>query len=214
MGITQIKEWYNRFKDSRTSVESDIRSGRPSTSRNDERIEQVRTLVMQDRRVTVRELAEEVGISTGSVHSILTDHLALWRVSAKFAEASWQRTSSFFATDSKFLGQTQHSCGSTSSLLSRHGSLRLMPVPPPENAAERDYIWVTRRHYTENVGHAVLHSQRGIPEMLRTMAEPLGEVCSVTRRLLRKWLWLQTSRRVNIFFPAKGRILFEQPTYS
>ena len=46
--------------------------------------------------------------------------------------------------------------------------------------------------------------------MLRTMAEPLGEVCSVTRRLLRRGLGLQTSRRVNVFFPTKGRILFEQ----
>jgi len=35
---------------------------------------------MQDCRVTVRELAEEVGISTGSVHSILTDDLAMQRV--------------------------------------------------------------------------------------------------------------------------------------
>jgi hypothetical protein len=83
MGITQIKEWYNRFRDGRTSVEGDIRSGRPSTSRNDELIDQARTLGMQDRRVTVRELAVG-GISTGSVHSILTDNLALQRVSAKF----------------------------------------------------------------------------------------------------------------------------------
>ena len=70
MGITQIKEWYNRFKLGRTSVESDTRSSRHSTRRNDELIDQMRTLVMQYRRVTVRELAEEVGISTGSVHSI------------------------------------------------------------------------------------------------------------------------------------------------
>jgi hypothetical protein len=49
--------------------------------------------------------------------------------------------------------------------------------------------------------------------MLRTMAEPLGEVCSVTRRLLRRGLELQTSRCVNVFFPAKGRILFEQASY-
>ena len=61
MGVTQIKEWYNRFKDGRTSVESDARSGRIATSRNDELIYQVRALVMQDRLVTVRELAEEVG---------------------------------------------------------------------------------------------------------------------------------------------------------
>jgi len=75
---------YNRFKDGRTSVESDARTGRNSTSRNDELIDQVGTLAMQDRRVTVRELAEEVGISTGLVHSILTDDLALRGESAKF----------------------------------------------------------------------------------------------------------------------------------
>ena len=84
MGITQIKEWYNRFKDGRTSVESDARAGRPSTSRNDELIDQVWTFVMQDHHVTVQDLAEEVGISTGLVHSILTDFLAMRRVSAKF----------------------------------------------------------------------------------------------------------------------------------
>ena len=39
---------------------------------------------MQDRRVTIQELAVEVGISIGSVHSILTDDLALRAVSAKF----------------------------------------------------------------------------------------------------------------------------------
>jgi len=83
MGIIQITEWYNLFKCGRMSVERDACSGRPSTSRNDELIDQVRTLVMQDRRVTVRELVEEVGISTGSVHSILTDDLAMRRVSAK-----------------------------------------------------------------------------------------------------------------------------------
>jgi len=70
-----------------------------------------------------------------------------------------------------------------------------------------------KRHYTEHGGQAVLHLQRGIPEMLQTMAEPLGVVCSVIRRLLRRGLGLQTSRRVNVFFPAKGRILFEHPTY-
>ena len=30
MSKTRIKEWYNRFKGDRTSVDSDSRSGRPS----------------------------------------------------------------------------------------------------------------------------------------------------------------------------------------
>ena len=55
MGITQIKEWYNRFKNGRTSVESDAHSSRLSTSRNDELIDQVRTLVMEDRCVLPSE---------------------------------------------------------------------------------------------------------------------------------------------------------------
>ena len=51
MSITRIKEWYNRFKDASTSVDSESRHGRPSTSRNDNVINQVRNLVMQDRRI-------------------------------------------------------------------------------------------------------------------------------------------------------------------
>jgi len=39
---------------------------------------------MQDRRITVPELADEVGVSIGSVHTILTADLCLRRVSAKF----------------------------------------------------------------------------------------------------------------------------------
>ena len=147
-------------------MESDARSGRLSTSRNDELIDQVRTLVMQGRRVTVRELVEVVGVS------VLTDDLAMWRVSEK-------RGTCIMTTHQLILGQTQHSCSSTGSLHSRHGFLRFF----------------------------------GIPEMLRTMEERIVEVCSVTRSLLRRALGLQVSRRVNVFFAAKGRILFEQTTY-
>jgi transposase len=71
MSISHIKEWFNRFKDGCTSVHSEPRPGRPSTSRNENVIDEVRTLVMQDRRITVREHAIEVGVSFGSVHSLL-----------------------------------------------------------------------------------------------------------------------------------------------
>ena len=84
MSITRIKEWYSRFKDGSTSVDSEPRHSRPSTSRNDNVINQVQTLVMQDRHITVRELADEVGVSTGSVHTILTVDLGLRTVSPKF----------------------------------------------------------------------------------------------------------------------------------
>jgi len=84
MSITWIKEWYNHFNDGSTSVDSEPRHGRPSTSRNDNVINQVRTLVMQERCITVQELADEVGVSIGSVHTILTVDFGLRRVSAEF----------------------------------------------------------------------------------------------------------------------------------
>lgn len=84
MSVTQIKEWFNRFKDGRTSVESDERPGRPSTSRNPQVVEQVRKLIREDRRLTVRELADEVGISHGSADTILLEDLGMRRVAAKF----------------------------------------------------------------------------------------------------------------------------------
>jgi transposase len=53
MSATQIKEWFNRFKDGRTLADSDQRSGRPSTSQNANLIENVRSLILEDRRLTV-----------------------------------------------------------------------------------------------------------------------------------------------------------------
>ena len=51
----RIKEWYNRFKGSRTSIDSDSRSGRPSTTKTLDNIERVRVAIEGDRRLTVRE---------------------------------------------------------------------------------------------------------------------------------------------------------------
>jgi hypothetical protein len=59
MGSTQIKEWFNHFKDGCTLADSDHCSGRPSTSWNANVIE-----ILEDRHLTVREIADEVGIST------------------------------------------------------------------------------------------------------------------------------------------------------
>jgi len=46
------------------------RSGRPSTSRNEEMIAKVRTIVRNNRRLTVREVADDCGISVGSCDAI------------------------------------------------------------------------------------------------------------------------------------------------
>ena len=80
MGRTQVFDWFRRFKECRTSVESDPRSGRQSTSRNEEMIAEARTIVRNNRRLTVRDIADGCGISVGSCDAILTEDLHMKRV--------------------------------------------------------------------------------------------------------------------------------------
>ncbi|XP_075559298.1 protein GVQW3-like [Dermacentor variabilis] len=84
MRSTQIKEWHNRFKNGRKSVESEPRSGRPSRCRNDQLIAEVNAVMMRDRHMTIREIAEEMGMSTFSAHSIMIEDLAMKKVAAEF----------------------------------------------------------------------------------------------------------------------------------
>ena len=104
MSVTRLKEWY-RFKDGCTSV-CEPRSGRPSTSRFDQVIAKVNAVVLTDRRVTIREIAEELDISTLSAHSILTKYLAIKKETAKF-----------LALDSNRFGETPDTCHSPGSFL-------------------------------------------------------------------------------------------------
>ncbi|CAK9250029.1 unnamed protein product, partial [Sphagnum jensenii] len=55
--------------------EDDPRSGRSSTAVNKESIAGVLVEVQEDPHVTVKEIAQEVGISGGSCLTTLTDHL-------------------------------------------------------------------------------------------------------------------------------------------
>lgn len=45
----------------------------------------MRNVILQDRRITAREIANDIGVSIGSVHSVLTDNIDIRKVSAKCA---------------------------------------------------------------------------------------------------------------------------------
>jgi hypothetical protein len=76
--------WYKRFKDGRTSVDDNERSGRPSTSTTPENIAKVREAILADRRQTIHNVCEIVGLSCGTVQRILADNLNMRRISARF----------------------------------------------------------------------------------------------------------------------------------
>ncbi|GFT93419.1 protein GVQW3 [Trichonephila clavipes] len=66
MSRVPVFEWFRPFKERRQSVNCDPRSGCPSTSRNEDKVAQVKAVVCFDRRLTVREIAQECHISVGS----------------------------------------------------------------------------------------------------------------------------------------------------
>ena len=72
------------MKEGRTSIEDDPRSGRPTTSRTEELINSLRDLINTNRRLTIREIAEELGASYGTCQTIITEDLGMRRISAKF----------------------------------------------------------------------------------------------------------------------------------
>ena len=71
-------------KEGREDIDDDHRSGRPSTSCNEETEAAVLAIVKQDRRVSVQMIATQVGISYGSAQSILTDRLGLSKLCARW----------------------------------------------------------------------------------------------------------------------------------
>jgi hypothetical protein len=61
--FSTIKKWTAEFKLCRTSLENDLREGRPKSATILEIIEQVHGMLLDDRRMKVHEIAETIGIS-------------------------------------------------------------------------------------------------------------------------------------------------------
>jgi len=71
MSQKNVYKWYKDFKEGRERVDDLERSGRPTTSTDDQHVNEVKELVLKKRRLTVRELTNKIGISEGSVKTIL-----------------------------------------------------------------------------------------------------------------------------------------------
>ncbi|GFS63820.1 hypothetical protein TNIN_242621 [Trichonephila inaurata madagascariensis] len=69
--------WHKRFRESCKNIEDNLQAGRLSFSTTDEIVERVREMVRVDRRTTIDAISSELGISHGSIHSILRDDLKM-----------------------------------------------------------------------------------------------------------------------------------------
>ena len=83
MSRTRVFEWHRRFKEGREEVEDDNRSGRPSTGRTEENVELVKQKVWSDCRLTVRMIADELGMNSERVRKIITKDLEMRKICVK-----------------------------------------------------------------------------------------------------------------------------------
>ena len=84
----QVKFWVGEFKRGRTSLEDEARSGRPLDATDEEMCKKVRDLVYYDRRIQVEEIAQALGISHGSLSTILHDRLGMRKLTAHWVPKS------------------------------------------------------------------------------------------------------------------------------
>ena len=70
------------------SLEDEARSGRPLDSTDEEMCKKVRDLVYSDRQIQVEEIAQALGISHGSVSTILHDRLGMRKLTARWVPIS------------------------------------------------------------------------------------------------------------------------------
>ena len=88
----RVFERFSRFKNGGLSIEDKPRSGRSSSSRNDENMAKIREKLKVGRRYAIDELSEVTRVSWSSIQRNLTQDLGMRRVAAKFVPACSQRT--------------------------------------------------------------------------------------------------------------------------
>ena len=62
MSQKNVYKWYKDFKEGRERVDDLERPGRPSKSNDEQQVNQIKEFVHKNRRLTIRDLADTIGI--------------------------------------------------------------------------------------------------------------------------------------------------------
>ena len=80
---TTVKRWYADFKCGRTDTNDAEHSGHPNLAVVPENSKKIHKLVLANCKLKLREIAEELKISEGSVFNILHEHLSMRKLYSK-----------------------------------------------------------------------------------------------------------------------------------
>ena len=67
---TRAFEWHKMFREGRERVEDKERPGREKRSTDEQYVMEIKDLVLKNRRLTIRDLADTIGISKGSLNTV------------------------------------------------------------------------------------------------------------------------------------------------
>ena len=79
-----VKDWVHQFKRGDFFTCDAPRPGRPKTVTTQEVIDQIHELILEDRRISAKSIAEELGISRERVGSIIHEDFDMRKLSAKW----------------------------------------------------------------------------------------------------------------------------------
>ena len=128
MSQKNVYKWYKDFKEGRERVDDLERLGRPSRSTDEQHVNQIKELVHKNRRLTIRDLADTIGISRGSLNTVSKDILD--RKLVVFASrSSWP------------FRQKLNAYRSTTTIFAWFGSEWLLAIPQTQKATPRAPFW-------------------------------------------------------------------------
>ncbi len=84
LSITRIRHWHKAFAQGRTTIVDLQRTAKERTGRSPANITKVKALIEADRRLTIRSLSKETGLTKSVVNKILKKDLCLQRKTAKY----------------------------------------------------------------------------------------------------------------------------------
>jgi transposase len=88
LSCSNVFLWYGQFCDEREDIEDDPRSGRPTECRNDNNVEKISQLLLQNRHLSLRMIADEVNIGKDTVRKIVVEDLRKRKICSRFVPHS------------------------------------------------------------------------------------------------------------------------------